>query len=83
MFRFLHSLPCKLCAKRLSDTVQTHHQRLAEFHRIQEAKKAIRERQSKRMKYHLYNSSETIHQLDSKMFKRGSLVSTESKTYFH
>lgn len=58
-------MPCKLCSARLQKVVKTHKQRLQDFERRKKMELYVQKRQMLKLKYHLYNSSESQHQLDS------------------
>lgn len=63
-------MPCKLCSARLQKVVKTHKQRLQDFKRRKEMELYVHKRQVLKLKYHLYNSSESQHQLDSNVILR-------------
>ena len=69
MFRTVSSFPCALCSRRLADTIKTHHDAFINYN------------QAHAIKNHIYNSSETCHQLD-KYVLRKILPSKESRTYW-
>lgn len=63
-------MPCKLCSARLQKVVKTHKQRLQDFERRKKMELYVQKRQVLKLKYHLYNSSESQHQLDSNVILR-------------
>ena len=75
--------PCALCKRRLVNAVKTHNQRLIDYQRKIDMDAYVQKRRLSRLKYHYYNSSESQHQLNEKVFKLNSLSSVDSKTYFH
>ena len=63
-------MPCKLCSARLQKVVKTHKQRLQDFERRKKMELYVQKRQVLKLKYHLYNSSESQHQLDPNVILR-------------
>ena len=70
MLNLMSTIPCKLCSARLQKLVKSHKQRLQDFKRRKDMELYIQKRQVMNLKYHLYNSSESQHQLDANVIRR-------------
>lgn len=70
MLNLMSTIPCKLCSDRLQKLVKSHKQRLQDYKLRKDMELYVQKRQVFKLKYHLYNSSESRHQLDVNVIRR-------------